>query len=897
MTKTYKRYAGGGRFQRTNLGDPTGELRIRDQNIIDAIKLSRKQNEERSNDLIRGQERADRIEADVSAEIEALEQKKYQTRLQAVKLRGRQEGQKGKDLAAQTLKQGEAWGKFSRTLGSELGKLAGVYAKNAIAEQQQKEDTIALDNWKSRVGDLQYNAQMAEAWKDAGGDHELFLKNPLVREYIKNSSVFNDPDIKNHRVIGRMLQAEAPDIVDELISDAIQSGTIKTSEDLSAYLNRNYHLIFNEYDVGNSTEKEVTTAKKTFKTQISKAIRKYNNEKANRLNTKTAETHIEEMVARRGTPGQAMNHLYYYANNHTQRIPDAGPNSKIQYTIKDGLEKGLQDYVNHPSVTTSDIENLFNQPWINVEAIKDDDGNITGYKKVGINEKGESLAKKFPGMKEKYLDEKKKLINKKKDLYTAKQTEADLTYLETNILPMIDGDGTNDEFPSDPKEQEALLTKWEKETLNFGDNSKSKTVIAQLRLASLSNYNDQKSQAYLQSLKENEDWAALMEVRGLRQLSPEKYLKFTKKWLPELLELEKSGFHPVDFEDRIKEKLEREAGINSLTQTKPISIDSITTKGIIRFHEIRREIYEKNKDMAQAIKQAETIVFDEITKGESIFERTDVLSEGDGIAEYKQGLSTWNMPQKGDPNYILPLGTFEADKATKGTFEATVQPHAMSINHLLGVQNSIENNGNFIPSAAAREAARDANVPISTVYKEAIKRAAETDAGKAAGLNPNIYIWPNAVDHEKVVAEEYSPYLSRQVNRIRDTLGLGRISHVVQTQGRTLAKTIQAQAALDKAITFNTLSHDESRDTNWLTGESSTVNETTKNMIPFLQNQGLELNLDTWQHVSTESHDEFTMPEFEYHKMFEVNPQTGNSFAYDAGLVPIGHNKLVGRDF
>ena len=76
MTKTYKRYAGGGRFQRTNLGDPTGELRIRDQNIIDAIKLSRKQNEERSNDLIRGQERADRIESDVSAEIEALEQKK-----------------------------------------------------------------------------------------------------------------------------------------------------------------------------------------------------------------------------------------------------------------------------------------------------------------------------------------------------------------------------------------------------------------------------------------------------------------------------------------------------------------------------------------------------------------------------------------------------------------------------------------------------------------------------------------------------------------------------------------------------------------------------------------------------------------------------------------------------
>ena len=140
MAKTYKRYGEGGRFKRQTLGDPIQEIRFRDQNIIDAIRLERKQHIERSGEYVSGRKRADDVTASVSSELEALETKKFNTRLQAVKIRGQQEGAKGKAKAEEILRNAAPWVNFSKTLATQFGKLSSSLIQKSLAEQAVAEE-------------------------------------------------------------------------------------------------------------------------------------------------------------------------------------------------------------------------------------------------------------------------------------------------------------------------------------------------------------------------------------------------------------------------------------------------------------------------------------------------------------------------------------------------------------------------------------------------------------------------------------------------------------------------------------------------------------------------------------------------------------------------------------
>ena len=114
------------------------QLRQRDARIIESLKLQKAQETERSKDLISQQKDVDRTEFGVKEDIQQLKQDYFQNALAATKLRGRQEGQKGRDQARMIKADAEPIIKMWQQIAGATGNVAEAGIEQGIEDRITK---------------------------------------------------------------------------------------------------------------------------------------------------------------------------------------------------------------------------------------------------------------------------------------------------------------------------------------------------------------------------------------------------------------------------------------------------------------------------------------------------------------------------------------------------------------------------------------------------------------------------------------------------------------------------------------------------------------------------------------------------------------------------------------
>ena len=117
----YKRHGRGGRYKGQSVGDlGLRAKREKDQLVIDGLKLQQKRTEEYGNATLRAEKEAARSEADNRETLQQLENKFWQNRQKAIKVRADNEIDKIKGKAEEHRKWAEFWGNVTPNLAKTV---------------------------------------------------------------------------------------------------------------------------------------------------------------------------------------------------------------------------------------------------------------------------------------------------------------------------------------------------------------------------------------------------------------------------------------------------------------------------------------------------------------------------------------------------------------------------------------------------------------------------------------------------------------------------------------------------------------------------------------------------------------------------------------------------------
>ena len=240
MTSSFRGSAVRGRFRRQDRGDAgLAELRRRDQQVIDSLKLQAARTEQRDKDFISSTRQANAVAAQNVQEVKALEDKIYSNKQQAISERAQQEYRKSIAEARQLERQAQQLGQFSQTFGSVAAQAAVKAFKDAEDRKEAQE---------KQAGQQAVTAS-AQALSDAfrTNDQERFAQaeavssNPELQQYILGTSANVDRSVGYQRgiVLGLNKRLETEFGTD--LESIFESRGIFTRTDAD------YNLAFNTY--------------------------------------------------------------------------------------------------------------------------------------------------------------------------------------------------------------------------------------------------------------------------------------------------------------------------------------------------------------------------------------------------------------------------------------------------------------------------------------------------------------------------------------------------------------------------------------------------------------------------------------------------------------------------
>ena len=149
MASGFRSSARGGSFRNRSAGDSGLEQeRQKTRQVVSGLKEQRNAYSKIHGDKIAGLERVNNLEEENKADIQTFENKKWETRRQAIEVRKRTEYNRDMAKAKQYEQQSKFWSGLSKTLGQSLADVAGGIKQGIEAKQariaQNESDTASV---------------------------------------------------------------------------------------------------------------------------------------------------------------------------------------------------------------------------------------------------------------------------------------------------------------------------------------------------------------------------------------------------------------------------------------------------------------------------------------------------------------------------------------------------------------------------------------------------------------------------------------------------------------------------------------------------------------------------------------------------------------------------------
>ena len=321
MASGFRSSARGGSFRNRSAGDSgLDQERQKTRQVVSGLKEQRNAYSKIHGDKIAGLERVNNLEEENKADIQTFENKKWETRRQAIEVRKRTEYNRDMAKAKQYEQQSKFWSGLSKTLGQSLADVAGgikqgIEAKQArIAQNERDTASVVREQIFKKLlndGDLDAYNDALEAFKDGNVE--------LTQYYLENSP---KATAGSQTVwASRRLQTIDSDIADYLKS-VTENGGIVNALTLDEHLERYRGFVLAANGWTNSNNEEVGKWRDAF-TSKKIALKKYYRDKA-RKEKWTQITSANQQLLKADLTGENFTRLvrqYAFTADETTGLP------------------------------------------------------------------------------------------------------------------------------------------------------------------------------------------------------------------------------------------------------------------------------------------------------------------------------------------------------------------------------------------------------------------------------------------------------------------------------------------------------------------------------------------------------------------------------------------------
>ena len=662
------------------------QLRQRDARIIESLKLQKAQETERSKNLIDQQKDVDRTEFGVKEDIQQLKQDYFQNALAATKLRGRQEGQKGKDLARMIKADAEPGIRMWQQIASAGGDIVGAGIDKAIKDRLEQDTAenyntavnILDASIKDTLSDLQLKDTLSQAQDGKARDAEY--SNRLVEQ---------TGAIIAGKALGGASKA-AQDMIPSLIQNTLQDlaadgGFILTRETIKDSLDRRKYSIgkrlgFVDKNGEWINNQYVVDFDRAWNLKVQEVTRNFSHAKIIDTNTSNGHVFFDRLIDNKNAQN-----LFSSAFNWTLRPQDKDAFS--YHSMSDGYRETLMRAAGDKNFSKRELEALGNMPWFITEKGPDfGKPNKLISKKTG---KPQTVFEKFPTLKEEVLKERTTWENQWTANRKAAAQEADRLDNIKVVRPLLDtykGEDLSD-----------LITEM---TMKHGKNSTTVTNLKLLQKGSIANWDSKRQEEMLLEAKINMDHDFLIAMRNSSELTGDARREWNEKYLPLLGPLKRAGFSSKSKTKQHKDQAMRLLKFNStVSGVEPETLES----AVIFQDSLWWEKYESLTTGPNAIAAAGSA--DAISKADQYVTQTmenlEIISSGDrkgvGPAEFAKFLPggvSWKDSKKysiSNQEYKQRIADLGSEKA------AALSDGVVSGEHIDYVITQLSNGKTFEP--------------------------------------------------------------------------------------------------------------------------------------------------------------------------------------------------------
>ena len=796
------------------------QLRIRDAKIIDNLKLAKAQETERSQNLISQQKDVDRTELGVEEDIQQLIQDRYQNALAATKLRGRQEGQKGRDQARMIKEDAQPiidmWQKIAGAGGNIFKAKVEKDLSDWRQDRLQENYKNTVDAQDVAIKDIIAKYQFKEDISDAEQIKHLSA-------YIANQRIAGTPSLYAGRAIGgsAMALTDRIDLIQaRAINQLIQAGIEPNAANVKQYLGLRFKSIGQAYNLIDAngewkSNKHVLDLQRAWNKKTSQIALNFNNAEVQRLNTQNYNTQLDEL-SNSPTVENAFKAAVIYTFKPLEK------DHKSFHNMADGWLEVATAMAKDTKISKQQALFILNQPWLESKRGKD----------FGQpNKAGESLAKKHRGLVDHYLKENTKFVKQRKANLQAAKTKADLDDNRKILKKYL--------FDT-PYEGQNLDAEIEEAKQKHGDHSETVTTLKKFQYISKQNWDLKKQKEYLQQAIDDKDIEAILDYARSQSYTNKELIEYNKKTLPDYVPLMNNGFNPKKHWDKLKatasEKLDfQSAGPNA--SNTPETLDEGVHRLNIRWHQKIQELttgtvlqkasHPKGSISAQT--EAYTYIEGLLEDGKNGKGEFAISSSGDrsgaGPAEFKLFLAGGGQAWVDSDKFSMSNNDYNALRAKVGNIEAIKSKGVFSREHLLYVQSRVAAGKTFEPIPITRNV-RDGEEVITSreIYQHHLD-----ELGKEQGLESKLIV-PEDFMSTAQKDPFYDAALKRTLANIKTSSGFWRANTMV-AEGGTRPKdendpriNFSVKAGLMEAIQKNTSTVETGRTTvntnNTLTFES-----------------------------------------------------------------------------
>ena len=770
------------------------QLRQRDARIIESLKLQKAQETERSKDLISQQKDVDRTEFGVKEDIQQLKQDYFQNALAATKLRGRQEGQKGKDLARMIKADAEPGIRMWQQIASAGGQIVGAGIDKAIKDRLEQDTAknyntavnILDASIKDTLSDIQLKDTLSQAQDGKGRDAEY--SNRLIEQ---------TGAIIAGKALGGATEA-AQDMIPSLIQNTLQDlaadggflltrETIKDSLDRRKYsigkrlgfVDKNGEWINNQY---------VVDFDRAWNLKVQEVTRNFSHAKVIDINTSNGHVFFDRL-----TDNKNAQNLFSAAFNWTLRPQDKDAFS--YHSMSDGYRETLMRAAGDKNFLRREVEALGNMPWFITEKGPDfGKPNKLISKKTG---RPQTIFDKFPTLKEEVLKERTKWETQWTANRKAAAQEADREDNKNVFAPLLDKwDGRTDLGPI-IREMEA----------KHGKNSLTVTNLKLLQKGSISNYNSQKQEEMLEEAKKNMDHILLVNMLHSSELTGEARKKWREKYFPILAPLRKIGFSSEGQSDKHEKQSMRILKYNTVKS----GVTPETLEASVVFQDgIFWEKYEEITTGPNAIAAAGSA--DALKKANEyvtqVMENLEVISsggrKGNGPAEFAMFLPggvSWKDSEK----YSISQQEYDKRVADLGEAEAALTDGVVSKEHIGYVITQLINGKTFEPIGFTGQIE---GLTRQKFYQHHVDKEVE-----ARGWDFKLVV-PKDFKSRVKEDEAFDRSLKKHIQSVRTSTGFWKIM-TTEAEGTRSQNTINttAKGAVNNVITPKTTINESGHET------------------------------------------------------------------------------------